>query len=134
MNWGLTDDEVTDMPPGVKRAFGFHSIAHDAAHHDDNVVAGGAGAGGVAVDKHGRVREGGSAYRGLGADMGSVTLESGEEVEGGRLLMRGSWNADLYAPLREIYEEGRGLQSRPDVWIHKNRMSALWGAGSALKN
>lgn len=46
--------------------------------------------------------------------------------------MRGSWNADLYGPLNEMYEEGRKLPDKPDVWIHKNRMSALWGGRTAL--
>ncbi|KZM23565.1 uncharacterized protein EKO05_0011274 [Ascochyta rabiei] len=132
VNWGLTDDEVRDMPAGVMRAFGFYSIPHDAEHSAD-VVAGGEVENSVGVDKHGKVREGRSAYKGIGAHMGSVKLESGEEVEGGRLLMRDSWNADLYGPLRRAYEEGAQLECRPDVWIHKNRMSGLWGTTTPLQ-
>jgi nicotinamidase-related amidase len=50
------------------------------------------------------------------------------------LLMRDQWNAGLYGPLAGVYEEGRRLRGgrREDVWVHKNRMSALWSEESAL--
>jgi nicotinamidase-related amidase len=135
VNWGLTDEEVRDMPPGVKRAFGFTSIPHDAEHAVD-----GQGAeveGSIGVDKFGVVREGkhgkGGLYKGVGSSMGVVALDNGEEVDGGRSLMRGSWNAALYSPLQDLYEEGQRLEDKPDVWIHKNRMSALWGGTTPLQ-
>ncbi|KZV95638.1 Isochorismatase hydrolase [Exidia glandulosa HHB12029] len=45
----------------------------------------------------------------------------------GKLLMRGEWNADLYEPLQAEYATGKRLGT--DVWIHKNRISGLWGTG-----
>jgi nicotinamidase-related amidase len=49
------------------------------------------------------------------------------------LLMRDQWNAGLYGPLVGVYEEGRELEGgREDVWIHKNRMSALWADKTTL--
>ncbi|KAH9081626.1 Isochorismatase hydrolase [Lactarius deliciosus] len=50
----------------------------------------------------------------------------GSEMGGkwGRLLMRGEANADLYDPLQELYVQGKAAGT--DVWVHKNRMSALW--------
>ena len=42
--------------------------------------------------------------------------------------MRGAWNSALYPPLDRMYEEGTKLSSRSDVWMHKNRMSGMWGA------
>lgn len=123
---------MRDMPAGVKRAFGFYSIAADAEHDVERVVAGGEVEGSVGVDKHGAVREKG-VYRGIGSKMGDVELQDGGKVDAGRLLMRGSWNADLYPPLREAFEEGCGLQTKPDVWVHKNRMSALWGGETELQ-
>ncbi|KAF1925648.1 isochorismatase family protein [Didymella exigua CBS 183.55] len=122
VNWGLTDDEVRDMPAGVTRAFGFSSAAY------------GGGGGAVGVDKHGHVAEGAST--GLGSAMGTIRLsddEGGGEVDAGRLLMRDTWNADLYPPLRALYDQGRALRTRPDVWVHKNRMSGLWGATTPLQ-
>jgi nicotinamidase-related amidase len=75
-------------------------------------------------------------YVGLGGDCGSredVYEGKGRQVEAGRLLMRDQWNSDLYGPLKPIYDEGRGLEGgRQDVWIHKNRMSALWSDKSDL--
>lgn len=47
--------------------------------------------------------------------------------EFGRLLMRGERNSELYGPLQTAYEEGKVAGT--DVWIHKNRVSGLWGTG-----
>ncbi|EJD04115.1 uncharacterized protein FOMMEDRAFT_82108 [Fomitiporia mediterranea MF3/22] len=56
----------------------------------------------------------------------------GAELPGnfGPLLMRGAQNSELYGPLQEEYE--RGKREGTDVWIHKNRMSGLWGPQSSL--
>ncbi|KAI0815019.1 Isochorismatase-like protein [Irpex lacteus] len=48
----------------------------------------------------------------------------------GRLLMRDQYNSQLYGPLQHLYEQGKAEGT--DVWIHKNRMSGLWGPQSAL--
>ncbi|KAF2100752.1 isochorismatase family protein [Rhizodiscina lignyota] len=140
LNWGLTDEEVRDMPPAVKRAFGFQanvvadgeSITNGAADpYAESETS-------IGVDKHGDPKhQGGNVmlengkdgriYKGLGCQCGSVTLPSGEKIDAGRLLMRDTWNAALYPPLDKAYEEG--LKAKvPDVWIHKNRMSGMWGA------
>ncbi|EMD92990.1 hypothetical protein COCC4DRAFT_139683 [Bipolaris maydis ATCC 48331] len=108
VNWGLTEEEVKEMPPAVKRAFGS-----------------------VSVDSHGEENK--SMYCGIGADCGTLALQDGKSVSAGRLLMRDTWNAALYPPLDAMYSEGSKLDSRPDVWIHKNRMSGLWGATTPLK-
>lgn len=117
VNWGLTEAEANEMPAGVKRAFGFWADAEDAA-----------GAG-VGVDKHGAA----STYCGIGAAMGPIQLDDGQRVDAGRLLMRDTWNADLYPPLRAAYDAGTRLPHAPDVWIHKNRMSGLWGVSTPLQ-
>ncbi|KAF9568417.1 Isochorismatase hydrolase [Agrocybe pediades] len=56
----------------------------------------------------------------------------GSELPGnfGRLLMRGALNSDLYGPLQDEYV--KGAKEGTDFWIHKNRMSGLWGYQSAL--
>ncbi|KAI2475886.1 isochorismatase family protein [Pyrenophora tritici-repentis] len=130
VNWGLTEQEVIDMPPSVKRAFGFFAIPADSdfgpsdaafAPHEDS----------ISVDRHGE--ENASVYRGIGADSGTLTLPDCKTVQGGRLLMRDTWNAALYPPLDTIYAQGSKLAHNPDVLIHKNRMSGLWGATTPLK-
>ncbi|KAG2072614.1 Isochorismatase hydrolase [Suillus decipiens] len=56
----------------------------------------------------------------------------GTEMPGnfGRLLMRDARNAELYGPLQEEYL--KGAKEGTDVWIHKNRMSGIWGHQTAL--
>ncbi|CAA7265826.1 unnamed protein product [Cyclocybe aegerita] len=56
----------------------------------------------------------------------------GSELPGdfGRLLMRDEYNSALYGPLQAEFEKGR--QAGTDFWIHKNRMSGLWGYQTAL--
>lgn len=130
VNWGLSPEEVEGMPPAVVRAFGFE------AEVDGSVVP---------VDKFGNPRfvgggkmledgVGGKKFGGLGKEMGVVRVgDEGDEVDAGRLLMRGQWNTELFPPLDGLYQEGKELATRPDVWIHKNRMSGMWGPGTALE-
>ncbi|PFH54449.1 hypothetical protein AMATHDRAFT_72251 [Amanita thiersii Skay4041] len=56
----------------------------------------------------------------------------GSELPGsfGRLLMRDAVNSQLYGPLQDLYLQGK--EAGTDVWIHKNRMSGLWGYQTAL--
>ncbi|KIM85165.1 hypothetical protein PILCRDRAFT_817152 [Piloderma croceum F 1598] len=48
----------------------------------------------------------------------------------GRLLIRDAYNSELYGPLQAEYLKGK--QAGSDTWIHKNRMSGLWGYQTAL--
>lgn len=130
LNWGLTDEDIESMPPAVKRAFGFEAVVDDEGDEVEAETANGD----VFRDheKHrGKVLENGKdarIYKGLGASCGEVELADGTVVDAGRLLMRDSWNSALYPPLDAMYEQGRTLARKPDVWIHKDRMSGLWGA------
>ena len=119
------------MPPAVKRAFGFFAVPQGTefkggdeafGDHPESVV----------VNKHGITSEKRSAYKGIGADCGTVELD-GKSIDAGKLLMRDSWNAALYPPLDAMYQEGTQLPDKPDVWIHKDRMSGLWGARTACE-
>lgn len=103
LNWGLTEEEVTDMPPAVKRAFGFFSIPADEEFPED---FGAGGKNSTSVDKFGDLRfqgghillengKNGAIYRGLGAECGIVELPSGEKLDAGRLLMRDTWNGKI---------------------------------------
>ncbi|KZV95637.1 Isochorismatase hydrolase [Exidia glandulosa HHB12029] len=85
LNWGLTDTELAQLPPAVRRTFTLLSPL---------------------------------GPKGFGAEM---------DGNFGRLLMRGERNTDLYPPLRAAYEEG--LAQGTDTWVHKNRISGLWGQG-----
>jgi nicotinamidase-related amidase len=156
VNWGLTDHEVETMPPAVKRAFGFEAVVADSGEVKATIKDGGEGSNsdavfkerdaGFGVDKEGNPRpqggdvvlengKNGKIYKGLGGWCGMLEDPStGNEIDAGRLLVRESWNAGLCPPLDRIYAEGSQLTSgKPDVWIHKNRMSGLWGSGSELE-
>lgn len=137
LNWGLTEAEVEEMPPAVTRAFGFCAIEDEKE---------------IPVDKHGnrlvvpseiakkcgQQDEGAKVHKapmGLGSDCGMVTNPAtGQPIDAGRLLMRDAWNSALYPPLDAIYEEGRRRAVRPDKWVHKNRMSGMWGARTACED
>ncbi|KAL5117611.1 hypothetical protein ACEQ8H_004504 [Pleosporales sp. CAS-2024a] len=136
LNWGLSDDDVKTMPPAVKRAFGFFAMpAHVAfPSGDDDAFGHAPPQQSVSVDQHGGLSPTSWAHKGLGADCGTLKLDNGTEVEAGKMLMRDQWNAALYPPLQDMYLQGAQLASTPDVWIHKDRMSGLWGAKTACQD
>jgi nicotinamidase-related amidase len=130
LNWGLTDEDVNTMPPAVKRAFGFYAIPADSDFKSGD-DAFGDHAEMVGVDRFGQERSKGGKegmYCGLGAECGELKLPEGGSIDAGRLLVRDAWNSALYPPLDSVFEEGSRLSHNPDVWIHKDRMSGLWGA------
>ncbi|MCJ1307579.1 hypothetical protein MMC25_001226 [Agyrium rufum] len=147
LNWGLTDEDIEKMPASTRRAFGFEQSLKEEGKR---------GGAPQAVDAHGvnqdaaeKIRQDGDhkkagdtpdltengkpkrIYKGLGSEIGPVTLPDGSTVDGGRLLMRDTWNAALPPSLDSLYQSGKDLTSTPaDVWIHKNRMSGLWGSAT----
>jgi nicotinamidase-related amidase len=142
LNWGLTDEELVSMPPSTYRAFGFETVpASEFSKYQSTIDKT------AAIDSHGvneaapeisksqekkTVMASGKnprIYKGLGTEIGLVTTEAGEVVEGGRLLFRDSWNAALTPELDAAYRQGLSAPA-PDVWIHKNRMSGLWGSST----
>ncbi|KAL0935360.1 isochorismatase hydrolase [Colletotrichum truncatum] len=92
LNWGLTNEDLVEMPASVQRGFS-RSLIHGA----------------VANDKIVRL--------GLGAELGNGM---------GRCLVKGSWNADIYEPLKQLARTG-------DVHCDKNRMSGMWSPGQSLR-
>ncbi len=91
VNWGLTQQDIDGMPPAIVKGF--------AA---DNNFAG---------ERY---------IKGLGSNIGSVRLEDGSDVEGGRVLMRDQWNSASYSPLEKKHQP-------QDIFIHKNRLT--WFSG-----
>jgi nicotinamidase-related amidase len=60
-------------------------------------------------------------HAGLGDDIGPVQRDDGTSIPAGRVLMRDTWNAELYHPLLRTTDAER------DVFVHKNRLSGFWG-------
>ncbi|CAF1074856.1 unnamed protein product [Rotaria sordida] len=107
LNWGLTQEDIDQAPPALKRVF-------NRIDESKNVP--------TTLNK---------IYKGLGTPMGKITLPNGDHVDGGRLLMRDTWNAKLYDPLFQSYESSQST-AKPDKLFHKNRTSGLWAHESPL--
>lgn len=129
LNWGLSEQEIDDMPPAVTRAFGFETSGENGFSDGHKFKVKGTGQPAGKNGTHGTqgVPQDGKKeiYTGLGSECGTVEDESGKSIDAGKLLTRGAWNSGLYGPLKSIYEDGAKLESRSDVWIHKNRMSGM---------
>ena len=143
LNWGLTDEEIEYMPPSTRRAFGFEAALEKEGSNKslpaiDAHGVNQAAAEQVMQEKNGVLKEKDLTengkpkriYKGLGSDIGPVTIEDGKVVDSGKLLMRDTWNAALPPDLDAAYKEGQSLEEKSDVWIHKNRMSGLWGSST----
>ncbi|KAI7305044.1 Pre-mRNA-splicing factor [Hortaea werneckii] len=63
-------------------------------------------------------------------EMGTIKEENGTEVDLGKKLCRGSWNAQPYGPLYLAMLDGTA--NGTDYYFHKNRLSGLWGAQTPL--
>ena len=100
LNWGMTEEDIEQAPPGLKRIFGLH--------HLEQAMKETANSTGASM----------RIYTGFGTPMGQIRLSSGEDVDAGRLLMRDSWNAKLYDPLFHSYEQSQ-ISGKPDQWFHK---------------
>lgn len=132
LNWGLTQEDIDKMPPATLRAFGFVETSAKAKQD------GGDGDQEAATNDHSEEKKptpkpafgkDPRVYKGLGSEIGSVELEDGTTIDAGRLLMRDTWNAALPPDLEAARQAGMdGKLEREDVWIHKDRMSGLWGA------
>ena len=143
LNWGLTDEDIEHMPPSTRRAFGFVAALEGEGKGESLPAIDAHGVNQAAAeqfmqDKNGvleekELTENGKPkriYKGLGSEIGPVRTEDGNVVDAGRLLMRDTWNAALPPALDAAYKKGQLLKEKPDVWIHKNRMSGLWGSST----
>lgn len=96
VNWGLTQEDVDQAPPGLKRVF----------------------ARGIIDGPRNMQTPSKTVYHGFGSEMGDIILSNDEHVNGGKLLMRDTWNAKLYDPLFESYESSQ-ISTKPDKLFHK---------------
>lgn len=96
LNWGLTDEDVDQLPPGLKRIFG-RGLLNESWYMQT---------------------ASNTLYKGFGTDMGDIPLPSGEHIDAGKLLMRDTWNAKLYDPLFHSYTSSQQT-AKPDQLFHK---------------
>ncbi|KAF2437961.1 Isochorismatase hydrolase [Karstenula rhodostoma CBS 690.94] len=90
LNWGLKPLDIVSMPPTIKRGFAL----------DNNF-------------------EDGYKIPELGVDIGPVQIDEGFTIDGGKVLMRDTWNEEIYDPLAALVERG-------DMKAWKNRLSGFW--------
>lgn len=125
LNWGLTEEWLKNAPPAMYRAFGSflkpdvaNMASLSAASNDSRTTDAPFS---LALEKKGT--------GGIGRPLGTVTLEDGTTVDAGRTLMRDQWNTALHVPLDKAYRKGLSAEV-PDVWMHKDRATGLWGAST----
>ncbi|PSK59372.1 hypothetical protein B9Z65_3696 [Elsinoe australis] len=119
LNWGLTEDDLANMPPSEARMFAFDL-------NTDKVDYGLGDPRGDTDDPANFLRHGErpNFSRLPGTGLGEVLLEDGSRVQGGRVMMRDTWNTALHGPLAAAFEKGK-LAPRPDVLIYKNCSSGI---------
>ncbi|KAF2722637.1 isochorismatase family protein [Polychaeton citri CBS 116435] len=120
LNWGLTEEDLADLPPAEVRVFAFDVNTKKADYGLEDRC-------GDPKDPENFLNcgERPNLARLPGAELGEIVLDDGSRVNAGRVMMKGTWNTALHGPLAAAYEEGKRA-ARPDVWIDKNRNSALW--------
>lgn len=62
--------------------------------------------------------------KGVGDEIGEVTDKNGKVINGGRILVKESWNSWLHDPLSDAYHKGKSFDP-PDVHFYKNRSSGM---------
>lgn len=120
LNWGLTDEDMQDMPPATVKAFGWYSRPARSSPTETAELK---------LENNGKDPR---QYVGLGQDMGSISgPDSSEEVvstiDAGRMLFQGSWNAHVTPELEATMYTDSDRLHPPDVVLRKNRLSGLWG-------
>ncbi|KAK3182027.1 hypothetical protein K4F52_006591 [Lecanicillium sp. MT-2017a] len=108
VTWGLSDEELSILPPSVIRAFGFQES--DGAEPGSGKEC--------------------RRTAGAGDDLGDFELPDGSTVSAGRLLMRGQWNTEIHGPLLQSFDESQQT-ALPDVRFHKARVSGFWAGSTA---
>lgn len=126
LNWGLTEEDLTSMPPGEVRLCAFKIIKHKKDFGFGDRI-------GNPNDPANFIKchESPNLAKLPGTDLGEIVSEDGSRVNAGRSMMRDTWNTALPAPLADAYEEGKKA-NRPDVLIYKNRKSGLWNPETDL--
>ncbi|KAG9248764.1 isochorismatase family protein [Calycina marina] len=116
LNWGISDGELAAMSPTMLRGFGFEYQGER-----------------LEVPEPGKVKSMEETWtgRGIGDQMGTLTLEEGGTVDAGRMLMRGQWNTALHPPLQAAYDSSLAT-ALPDVVLHKHRVSGAISSSTGL--
>lgn len=124
LNWNLSEEDLEEMHPATLRAFGFNSMPADK--FDELYASNRPQTDGVSIHERLNHNPGHDSriYKGMGHDLGQLTLPDGTNVSAGRQLMKGQWNTEMSRPLHDSYKASLD-SSKPDVIIDKNRISGM---------
>jgi nicotinamidase-related amidase len=90
----MTRSELKKLPPSTIYGYGRESLASGEGHP-----------------------------RGPGYPKGNITLPNGQTIDAGDMYIQGTWNAELYDPLLELYKRGKDKASKPDVILRTHWMA-----------
>ncbi|GJJ06675.1 hypothetical protein Clacol_000870 [Clathrus columnatus] len=110
-NWGLTENDLINMPPAFINGFS----------------------------------EDGTSQSSFGSNMGTIVVPASDPsiaathstpgpnvtIEVGRMLFRGTWNAQPWGDL--LHEQQQGVAAGTDFYFNKNRLSGMWGPGTPMQ-
>ncbi|KAJ5734289.1 NB-ARC and TPR domain-containing protein [Penicillium malachiteum] len=137
LNWGFMEEEANNIPPAQAMEFMFGNLRISreaktvggqlknelAKQQADDEVSG------PTLSKSQKIHM---------PDLDNVPGESREEIEladgsifePGRVMSKGTWNASLYKPFNDAYEESKKT-SCPDILIDRSRNCGLYAEGNS---
>lgn len=124
LTWGFSAAEAKAAPPAILRRFSpfFEEL-------------GGRGGGGcrrsTCSSRSAHHPDTPAAHSTLGDELGPVTLWNDQIVLAGSRLVRGTWNADLYEPMRRVYAASADT-ALPDARFYKTRESGFFSDGGGI--
>ncbi|KAK4141779.1 Isochorismatase-like protein [Dichotomopilus funicola] len=111
---GYSDQDLKQMDPGVFKTFNFMPVETSPDWQKLPL--------GQGWSNKGMFRN----QKGVGDEIGEVKDKNGKVIDGGRILVKGSWNSWLHDPLSDAYYEGKRADVvPPDVHFHRNRSSGM---------
>ncbi|CAI4216130.1 unnamed protein product [Parascedosporium putredinis] len=149
LTWGFTEEEIRSAPPALLRKFGTLLDKMNVSHPKQGVSGYDASSLSSAYS-HSTVSSSSSsqsysvkspttptmrrplstAKPSLGDEIGPVTLWNKQIILGGRLLVRNTWNAELYESTRRAFAASLNTPL-PDARFHKTRPSGFFWGGLA---
>ena len=119
LQWGLTEEDLTSMPPSALRVFDWKA---NSAMADYGLSTRSDSTGFTQCRESRRVTR-------VGQDLGEIMCDDGTRIAAGRALMRDTWNTAPHGPLLTAFHDGQSAPRR-DILVYKNRNSGLYDPNS----
>ncbi|PKS06303.1 hypothetical protein jhhlp_007051 [Lomentospora prolificans] len=131
LTWGFTEEEIRSAPPPILRRFGTLLDRMNIQQGTCSSSASSASSLSFSVKSptSPTLLKPTMAKPTLGDEIGPVTLWNKQIILGGRLLVRNTWNADLYESTRRAFTASHDTPL-PDARFHKTRPSGFFWGGA----